>query len=115
VGAKITATLPVYSAGTTTSNIGAATHCNTLQHYLQHTATHCNTLQLQHIATHCNTTCAQAGINYEQYRRCNTLQHIATHCNTTCAQGGINYEQYRRRWHLLVIEHDLQAHTEDEI
>jgi len=48
--------------------LGAATHCNTLQH----TATHCNTLQ--HTATHCNTLQHTA-------THCNSPRHITTHCN----------------------------------
>jgi len=53
----------------TTEYWASATHCNTLQHMLQHTATHCNCV------THCNTMQRTLG-------ECNTLQRTATHCNT---------------------------------
>jgi len=59
--------------------LGAASHCNTLQH----TATHCNTLR--HTATHCNAWHDHCLIDAELPRTAthwNTLQHTATHCST---------------------------------
>jgi len=75
-------------------DILTATHCNGLDHMLQHTATralasrslhgfetgrqsHCNTLQ--RTATHCNTLQRTAT---HLIARCNALQHTAAHCNT---------------------------------
>jgi len=88
------------------------THCNTLQHIVEHdnvcnyTATHCNTLQ--HTATHCNkhdNVC-----NYTA-THCNTVQHTATHCNTLwqtrqCMQLHWPYSHIRT-W---IASHHTQTH-----
>ena len=89
--------------------VGAAIHCNTLQHTtarcstlqhtatrygtLEHTSTLCNTLQqsathcstLQHTATNYNKlqhTVAHCNALHHTAPHCNTRQHTATHCNT---------------------------------
>jgi len=56
-----------------------ATHCNTRQRTLQHTATHCNTLQ--HSATHCNTL---------QHEATHTATRCSTHCNACLTSLTIN-------------------------
>jgi len=66
-----------------------ATHCNTLQHTLQHTvthtATHCNTLQ--HTPQH---TAHTSRIHQKRWTatHCNTLQHTEKHCNTIIIPAG---------------------------